>query len=193
MSKYDAALKKYIAIFESQEMYFVNDIRNLELFEKNPSNKTEEDIRIKVSAINDDMEIRQLPDINDMIDHILKLNIDDRLKRGDLSLVEDIASITANGKSFHFLHFASVYCNFHRPDVYPIYSEQHFDFYRQYIKVNNLKLDPDKLNTYAVFSAALEDLIIRLGVKGKMNYLHLRKFGWLYIDHVVKESSEPVQ
>jgi hypothetical protein len=193
MSKYDAALKKYIAIFESQEMYFVNDIRNLELFEKNPSNKTEEDIRIKVSAINDDMEIRQLPDINDMIDHILKLNIDDRLKRGDLSLVEDIASITANGKSFHFLHFASVYCNFHRPDVYPIYSEQHFDFYRQYIKVNNLKLDPDKLNTYAVFSAALEDLIIRIGVKGKMNYLHLRKFGWLYIDHVVKESSEPVQ
>jgi hypothetical protein len=193
MSKYDAALKKYLDIFESQEMYFVNDVRNLELFAKNSSNKTEEDIRIKISAINDDMEIRQLPDINDMIDHILKLNIDDRLKRGDLSLVEDIASIKANGKSFHFLHFASVYCNFHRPDVYPIYSEQHFDFYREYIRVHNLKLDPDKLNTYAVFSAALDDLITRLGVKGKMNYLHLRKFGWLYIDHVVKESSEPVQ
>ncbi len=53
-----------------------------------------------------------------------------------------------------------------------------------------LNLDPDKLNTYAVFSAALDDLITRLGVKGKMNYLHLRKFGWLYIDHVVKESMD---
>jgi hypothetical protein len=147
---------------------------------------------MKISAINDDMEIRQLPDINDMIDHILKVNIDDRLERSDLALVEDIANITANGKPYHFLHFASVYCNFHRPDVYPIYSEQHLDFYRQYIKANNLKLDPDKLNTYAVFSAALDDLITRLGVKGKMNYLHLRKFGWLYIDHVVRESAELV-
>ncbi len=102
MSKYDAALKKYLDIFESQEMYFINDVRNLELFKKNPYNKTEEDIRMKISAINDDMEIRQLPDINDMIAHILKLNIDDRLQRGDLSFVEDIANPTANGKNVSF-------------------------------------------------------------------------------------------
>ena len=188
MSKYDAALKKYLDIFGSQEMYFINDNRNLEVFAKNPSNNKEEDIRIKISAINDDMEIRQLPDINDMIAHILKLNIDDRLQRGDLTLVEDIANISANGKAYHFLHFASVYCNFHRPDIYPIYSDQHFGFYREYIKDNNLKHDPDKLDTYAVFSAALDAFITRLGVKGKMNYLHIRKFGWLYFDHVVKES-----
>jgi hypothetical protein len=30
-------------------------------------------------------------------------------------------------------------------------------------------------------------------VKGKMNYLHIRKFGWLYFDHVMKESLESVQ
>jgi hypothetical protein len=193
MKEFDIVLKKYMDIFAGQEMYFINDVRNLELFKLNPSNKTEEDIRIKISTINDDMEIRQLPDINDMIHHILKLNIDDRLQRGDLSLVEDIANITANGKAYHFLHFASVYCNYHRPEVYPIYSEQHFDFYREYIKANNLKLDPDKLNTYTIFSAALDEFITRLGVKGKMNYLHIRKFGWLYFDHVVKESIETVQ
>lgn len=192
MNAFESAIKKYLDIFESQEMYFVNDNRNLELFAKNPSNKTEEDIRIKTSAINDDLEIRQLPDINDMIAHILKLNIDDRLQRGDLSLVEDIANITVNDKSYHFLHFASVYCNYHRPDVYPVYSEQHLGFYRKYIITNNLNLDPDKLNTYSVFSAALDDFLTRLGLKGKMNYLHIRKFGWLYFDHVVKESLELV-
>ena len=192
MNAFESAIKKYLDIFESQEMYFVNDNRNLELFAKNPSNKTEEDIRIKTSAINDDLEIRQLPDINDMIAHILKLNIDDRLQRGDLSLVEDIANITVNDKSYHFLHFASVYCNYHRPDVYPVYSEQHLGFYRKYILANNLNLDPDKLNTYSVFSAALDDFLTRLGLKGKMNYLHIRKFGWLYFDHVVKESLELV-
>lgn len=190
MSKYSTALKKYLDIFAGQEMCFINDSRNLELFEKNPLNTNADEVRTKLSALKDDPELKQLSGLDDMVDHILKLNIDDRLKRGDLSLVEDIANITINGKSYHFLHFASAYCNLHRPDVYPIYSDQHLDFYREYIKVNNLPLDPAKLNTYSVFSAALDDLLTRQGVKGKMNYLHIRKFGWLYADHVLKEGQE---
>ncbi len=190
MSKYTNALKKYLDIFAGQEMCFINDTRNLELFEKNPLNTNADEIRTKLSALKDDPELKQLSGLDVMVDHILKLNIDDRLKRGDLSLVEDVANIIINGKSYHFLHFASAYCNLHRPDVYPIYSAQHLDFYRQYIQVNNLPLDPDKLNTYAVFSAALDDLLTRQGVKGKMNYLHIRKFGWLYADQVLKEGKE---
>jgi hypothetical protein len=193
MNKFDEALKKYLDIFAGQEMCFINDTRNLELFEKNPSNTSIDDIRTKISALKDDPDIKQLSGLDDMANHILKLNIDDRLKRGDLSVVEDIANITVNGKPYHFLHFASAYCNLHRPDVFPIYSEQHFNFYREYLRINNLKLDPDKLNTYAVFSAALDDLLTRKGVKGKMNYLHIRKFGWLYIDHIMKESLETAQ
>jgi len=188
MNKFEIALKKYLDIFAGQEMCFINDTRNLELFEKNPLNTNIDDIRTKISALKDDPDIKQLSGLDDMANHILKLNIDDRLKRGDLTVVEDIASITVNGKAYHFLHFASSYCNLHRPDIFPIYSEQHFDFYKQYIKNNNLPLDPGKLNTYSVFAAALDDLLTRTGVKGKMNYLHIRKFGWLYIDHVMKES-----
>lgn len=190
MNKYQITLKKYLDIFAGQEMCFINDTRNLELFEKNPLNTNVDDIRTKISALKDDPDIKQLSGLDDMANHILKLNIDDRLKRGDLTVVEDIANITVNGKPYRFLHFASAYCNLHRPDVFPIYSEQHFPFYREYIKVNNLKLDPSKLNTYAIFSAALDDLLTRTGVKGKMNYLHIRKFGWLYIDHVMKEAVE---
>jgi len=74
--------------------------------------------------------------------------------------------------------------------VYPIYSEQHFDFYRRYIVEYKLPLDPAKINTYDVFTKALNDLVERLGLTGKMNYLHLRKFGWLYAEHVVKESAD---
>ncbi len=118
----------------------------------------------------------------------LNLKIDDRLKQGDLTLVENIANVTSHGKSYHILHFASVYCNFHKPEIYPIYSEQHFAFYRQYIKTFSLTLDPQKLNTYQVFSSALNDLLIRAGLKGKMNYLHIRKFGWLYADKVLEEA-----
>jgi len=104
--------------------------------------------------------------------------------------VDDIARITSSGKQYHLLHFASVYCNFHRPDVFPIYSEQHIEFYKRYIKENKLPLDPEKMNTYEVFTKALHHLVIEWGLMGKMNYLQLRKFGWLYAEKVVKESSE---
>lgn len=193
MNTFETVLKKYLALFADQEMYFVNDTRNLELYKSSPSNKNADDIRTKISAISDDPEIQQLTNVEELIAHILKLNIDDRLQRGDLTLVEDIAHVTIQGNPKNLLHFASVYCNLHRPEIYSIYSEQHFNFYRQYIKKNNLALDPEKLNTYPVFSAALNDLITRFGLKGKMNYLQLRKFGWLYIEHVMKETSVPVQ
>lgn len=191
MTKFEESLKKYLAIFVDQEMYFVSDVRNIELFEKTPLNTNADDIRTKISAINDD-EIRKLTLMEDMVTHILNLKIDERLKQGDLNLVEKIASITAHGKSYHLMHFASVYCNYHKPDVYPIYSEQNFAFYRQYIKTFALPLDPEKLNSYQVFSAALNDLLTRTNLKGKMNYLHVRKFGWLYMGKVLEEAGVSV-
>jgi hypothetical protein len=188
MNKFDIALKKYVDIFTNQEMYFVNDLKNIELFNKYSLNIDADDIRIKLSSMSD-TDINNNTLMEDVIKHILKLNIDERMKRGELSLVEDIAHITAKGKSFHLLHFASVYCNFHRPEIFPIYSEQHHTFYKKYITENNLPLDPGKLNTYDVFSKALNDLVQRLGLTGKMNYLQIRKFGWLYAETVVKESN----
>lgn len=188
MNKFEIALKKYLDIFANQEMYFLNDIKNLELFQKYPLNTNADDIRIKLSAIND-TGISQNTLMEDTIDHILSLKMDIRIKQGDLSVVEDLAHITSNGKIFYLLHFASVYCNFHRPDIYPIYSEQHLDFYKRYIKENNLPLDLDKINTYDVFAKALNDLVRQLGLAGKMNYLQIRKFGWLYAEMVVKEAN----
>lgn len=126
--------------------------------------------------------------MQDVISHIVKLKIDDRFKRGDLSLVEDIAHLKANGKEVYLLNFASVYCNFHKPDAFPIFSDQYIDFYKKYIVENKLPLDPEKINTYDVFSKALNDLVQRLGLTGKMDYLQLRKFAWLYAEAVVKES-----
>lgn len=187
MSQFDSILKKFIDLFKDQEMYFLNDKRNVDLFAANPSNKDAETIRMKVSSVNDE-EFRLHISPDEMVNHILKLKIDDRLNKGDLSVVEDIANIHTEGKKYNLIHFASAYCNFHQPFLFPIYSEQHFDFYKQYIKNYNLPLDPNKLNTYPVFCAALNDLVERLGVKGKMNYLQIRKFGWLYAEKVVNET-----
>jgi len=188
MNKFENSLKKHLDIFASQEMYFLNDLKNLELFQKYPLNINADDIRMKLSAIND-TGISQNTLMEDAIAHIIALKMDDRIKRGDLLVVEDLAHITSNGKIFYLLHFASVYCNFHRPETYPIYSEQHLEFYKKYIKENNLPLDSEKISTYDVFAKALNDLVQRLGLTGKMNYLQIRKFGWLYAETVVKEAN----
>ncbi|HEU5289202.1 MAG TPA: hypothetical protein VFU05_01085 [Cyclobacteriaceae bacterium] len=187
MSKFETTLKKYLDIFKDQEMYFVNDSRNLELFSKTPLNATQDDVRTKVSALNDS-DVRALSLEEDMINHIVKLNIDDRIRRNDLKVVQEIAQISVQQKSHQLLHFASVYCNYHKPDVFPIYSEQYHDFYKKYIAEYKLPLDPGKLNTYAVFSQALNDLTQRLGLTGKLNYLQLRKFAWLYAETILHES-----
>jgi hypothetical protein len=193
MSQYESSLNKYLDIFISQEMYFVSDIQTLEAFKLNPKNTDKDTIRMKLSSIND-IELRLKSSPEDMIEHILKLDVDNRLEQGDLSLVDEMAGLEGEDKKPMLLRFASAYCNFHRPETFPIYSEQHFDFYRNYIRNYKLPLDPAKLNTYAVFCLALKDLIERLGLTGKLNYLHIRKFGWLYAEKVVSESkSEMLQ
>ena len=59
--------------------------------------------------------------ISENADCILELNIDERLKKGDETLVNDIATITINGKEKHFYSFATKYCSHHFPTVFPIY------------------------------------------------------------------------
>lgn len=188
MNAFESTLKKYLTTFADQEMYFTSDQRNLEFFEKNPTNTKAEDIRLKIGSV-DATELTKQNLTEDMVNHILKLAIDVRLQKGDLSLVEDMATVQANGKSYHVLHFASLYCNLHRPDVYPIYSEEHFAFYKSYMKHFNLPLDAEKLGSYSVFCQVLNDLVKRLDLQGKMNYLQLRKFGWLYGETVLKEAN----
>lgn len=187
MAKFQESLKKYLDLYSGQEMYFVNDTRNLEFFKNNPSNTKLEDIMQKLSLMNDS-DFNKLGAQEPMAKHILALQIDPRLAKNDLSVVTDIAQITLNGKEENLLHFASVYCNLHKPDVYPIYADQFHDFYKRYIKEYKLNLNPDELGKYDVFTKAQDDLITRYGVKGKMNYLQMRKFAWIYIEKVLKEA-----
>jgi len=187
MSKFQDSLKKYLDIFRGQETYFVNDVRNLEYFKANPANTKREEIHQKLSVM-DDADFNAMNALEPMTQHILQLNIDPRLAMGDLSVVEDIAKITINGKQENLLHMASVYCNLHRPDAFPIYSDQHLEFYKRYIKEYQLKLNPEELSRYSVFTAALNDLITRYGIKGKLNYIEIRKFGWVYAEKILQEA-----
>ena len=79
-----------------------------------------EDVLIKCSSLND-FYSTNIFDIHTVAQHILSLHIDDRLEKGDLSLVDDIAHIEANGKDHFFYSFATKYCSHHQPEHYAIY------------------------------------------------------------------------
>lgn len=87
-----------------------------------PENKNIQDILIKCSALNG-LASTNIFEVQYVAEHILALNIDERLKRGDLSLVDDIGKkidVGGNRLRSHY-SFASKYCSYHSPDVYSIY------------------------------------------------------------------------
>ena len=66
-----------------------------------PYNFKIEDILIKCSALND-FYSTNIFDIHTVAQHILTLRIDERLDKGDKTLVKDIAQVEINGKDHFF-------------------------------------------------------------------------------------------
>lgn len=85
-----------------------------------PANIKIEHILLKVSALND-FYSTNIFDTYSVAKHIREMNIESRLKGGDLSLVNELAIVTIRDKKRNFYSFASKYCSHHFPDSFPIY------------------------------------------------------------------------
>ena len=85
-----------------------------------PTNDAIEYILLKVSALND-FYSTNIFDTFSVAKHILSMRIDQRLKDGDLSLVNELAQVTIRTKQRNFYSFASKYCSHHFPEHFPIY------------------------------------------------------------------------
>ncbi len=90
-----------------------------------PENRDFNDILIKCSTLND-FYSTNIFDVHSVAQRIMTLNIDERLKQGDYTLVEDIAKVkvgkTGKPKSQrNFYSFATKYCSHHQPEKYAIY------------------------------------------------------------------------
>lgn len=78
-------------------------------------------IIIKVSALND-FYSTNIFDTYSVATHIRSVrDVKERLERGDLSLVNELACVKIGGRDRNFYSFASKYCSHHKPDSYPIY------------------------------------------------------------------------
>lgn len=94
--------------------------------------------------------------------HIVSLNIDDQLTRGDPQLVNDISEghgiKSRSGKELHLFSFATKYCSHHNPNDFPI-----FDSYVEKLLLYFRNVDrfsaftSEELRDYKIFKKVILD------------------------------------
>ncbi|MGH9345162.1 MAG: hypothetical protein ACRD19_15555 [Terriglobia bacterium] len=101
------------------------------LFKTFPENLKFEDVFLKVTALNAtySTQIRAVsdrtPTIYDVARHIIGLKIDDSLQLGSPEIVHKIAYIPVGNSKHQFVYsFATKYCSWHQPDLYPIWDSR---------------------------------------------------------------------
>ena len=142
------------------------------------SNDDIHNILIKCSILND-FYSTNIFKIYFVATHILSLNIDERLKKGDDSLIDEIAKVEISGKEKIFYSFASKYCSHHNQNDFPIYDSyvhKMLVYFQKLDKFYNFK--SEDLKDYKTFKQALTKFKDFYGLE-KYNLKQLDKYLWL--------------
>lgn len=110
-----------------------------------PTNTSLEDIIIKCTTLNK-LYSTNIYNIQAVAEHILSLNIDERLKNGDVTLVDDIAKVHVLNKRYY--SFATKYCAMHEPEKYSIYDSNVNKVLKHYYKGIYTDVSLKDYNTY---------------------------------------------
>lgn len=149
-------VEKYLKKWDNQESYVLQESALDKLFFYTYPNNTDiNDILIKASALND-FYSTNIFSIFPVAKHILNLDIDNRLKSGDETVVNDISYININGKEKKFYSFATKYCSHHFPKVFPIYDsyvEKVLIYFQKRDKFSRFK--KENLKDYKIFKESL--------------------------------------
>lgn len=188
----DALVKTYIDKFNNDKRYAIADDIIYKLIARFPENKQLDDILIKVSVIND-LYGTNIFATFDIANHILSLDIDDRLQAGDPGLVDEIATghglkSKRYGKELRFYSFATKYCNWHNQSAYPIFDsfvERILLAYKR--KTPFSKFTQTTLRDYPTFINVIQDFKARFELKNE-NLKQLDKFLWMYGKEYFKKS-----
>jgi hypothetical protein len=143
-----------------------------------PKNTDIIDVLLKVSTLND-FYSTNIFSIYPVAKHICALDIDTRLKAGDVTLVKDIQYVTIGDTEKNFYSFASKYCNHHNPLDYPIYDsyvDEVLRYFRNRYSFSNFQ-DGD-LKDYVKFKGILIDFRTFYGLD-KYNLKQIDQYVWL--------------
>jgi hypothetical protein len=175
-----------------------------------PYNSNYNEIFTKVTIINSLYSTQIYPYfLNNMVNHILRLNIDTRLYdsvsagKNDLKLITDIA--TGHGimnnekaKESNLFSFATKYCALHKENFCPIYDS---NVYRALRNINAIKKFADfkftydniKIKDINIFSSIIENFQSEFTLED-YSLRKIDKFLWLYgkklLDHQKEKDKE---
>lgn len=148
----------YLTKWEGLENYHLQEeALNKLFFELCPKNTNVIDVLLKASTLND-FYSTNIFSIYPVAKHICALDIDTRLKAGDVTLVEDIQYVTISNIKKNFYSFASKYCSHHNPFDYPIYDsyvDEVLRYFRNHDSFSEFR-DAD-LKDYVKFKGILID------------------------------------
>lgn len=117
--KHDAKLA--LEAYDKMQSYCIQENLLKHLVEEFPDHANRDAVEVKVKMLNL-FYSTGIQATNAMVNNIMNINrIDQRLKEGDYTLINEIATLSLK-KCVRFNYsFATKYCAYHQPDLYPIY------------------------------------------------------------------------
>lgn len=116
-----ADAERAMVAYDKMSSYRIQEEILQDLVQKYPDHKNEAAVDTKAKLLNL-FYSTGIQATNLMTKHIISIaNIDSRLKKGDLSLVPQIATLKLNGGERFNYSFATKYCALHQPAKFPIY------------------------------------------------------------------------
>ena len=172
-------VEKYLAGWNELENYTLQErALNKLFFQTYPHNTEIEDILVKVATLND-FYSTQIFSVYPVAKHILDLHIDERLAAGDITLVNEIASVTMeSGTEKNFYSFATKYCSHHQPEKYAIFDSYVEKVLKYFRNVDGFSEFSDfELKDYETFSRVLDDFREYYDLK-QYDLKHLDRYLW---------------
>ncbi len=171
-------VESYLTKWDALENYHLQeDALNKLFFELCPKNTDVIDVLLKASTLND-FYSTNIFSIYPVAKHICTLDIDARLKAGDVTLIRDIQYVIIGNTEKNFYSFASKYCSHHNPLDYPIY-DSYVDEVLRYFRNNDSFSDfqDGDLKDYIKFKGILIDFRAFYGLD-KYNLKQIDQYVW---------------
>lgn len=178
-------VKKYLTLWSQLEDYPEQEkILNKFFRELYPYNNNFDHVLIKVAILNNFYSTRILS-IYTVAKHIMDIiDIDNRLKNGDETLVDEIKKVKVKGKEFNYLSFATKYCSHHNFRLFPIYDScvckmlKHFRNAYHFTSFKNKELE-----NYTRFKEIIKEFMGYYGFSSYFTFKDIDRYLWLSGKH----------
>lgn len=170
-------VRSTVLLFDSDEKIKLTEQALSSLFSCFPNNQDISTVLFKAATLNA-LYSTNIYDLTTLAKHITSVEIDTYLNADDIRAVESIQTLTINGRTRSIYSFATKYCCWHKPEVYPIFDSLVADMLLIYNRVDKFSVfNANDLSNYLVFLRVLNDFKEFYGLT-MFSFRELDKFLW---------------